>query len=220
MKLYRELEFADGRILQIPISIIYDNNCCFGPLALLIPLFVGSASVAATATTSAVAGTSGLIGTGGVVTAAGVGGALAAGGAIYGGVAAQKERKFAAAMSEYNAKVAKVEGEAIDRKAAYEQKRQAQEAARTMGTLVAGLGASGAIPSEGTPLLLQAKQASELELENLMIGYEGKIGVSRAKSQATLDKMQASLYRQQGRNRMIGAYMGAGSTLLTGFSQG
>lgn len=144
--------------------------------------------------------------------------ALAAGGQIYSGIAAQREGESAAAMEEYNAKVAEQEAKQIEKRSEYEQKRQTEEAARTMGTLAAGLSASGAIPSEGTPLLLQAKQSAELELENLMIGYEGMTGAARARSQAKLDKMQAKLYRQKGRNQMIGSFAKAGSTLLTGFN--
>lgn len=150
-----------------------------------------------------------------ILAAAGV----AAGGEVYSGIQAKKEAASAAAMEEYNARVAEQEAKQIEKRSEYEQQRQTKEAARTMGTLAAGLSASGAIPSEGTPLLLQAKQASELELENLMIGYEGKVGAGRAMSQATLDRMQAKLYRQKGRNLAIGSYMKAGSTLLTGFEK-
>jgi hypothetical protein len=82
----------------------------------------------------------------------------------------------------------------------------------------AGMGEAGAVTTVGTPLLIQAKQASELELKNLMIGYEGATEAARARSEAAGYKMEGKIARRKGRAGMIGGFLGAGGTLLTGFS--
>lgn len=117
-----------------------------------------------------------------------------------------------AAEAEYNAQLAEREAQAIEQRTAYRQRKEAQEAERRMSTLQAGLGATGAVTTVGSPLLIAAKQASEFELENLMIGYEGQTEVARAKSEAVMQRQKAKVAKKAGKIR-------AKATLLTGFSQ-
>lgn len=190
-------------------------------------LLVGTAAIAATAGAAAIPATAGLFGAAGALTAGG----LATGGALVGGIglgaagilqtgaAGAAQAKGAQSMAEYNARVAQQEARAIEARTSYEQKRAVQEAERRQSRLRAALGASGAVPSAGTPLLLQTTQAEESELEMLLIGYEGQIGASRARSQAVLDRTQADIYgRRAGAARTAG-FIGAGTTLLRGFGQ-
>lgn len=141
-----------------------------------------------------------------------------AGGAVISGIAAGQQGKAAQAMMDYQAKVQEREAKAIEQRTRFAQRRQAEEAARRMGRMAAGLGVSGAVPTVGAPLLIQAKQASEYELENLMIGYEGQTAAQRARSQAELDRLQGRIYRRKGRMKATAGYIGAGTTLLTGFN--
>jgi hypothetical protein len=141
----------------------------------------------------------------------------AAGGQVYSGMAANAEGKDAQKIQEYNARVNEQKAKAIEQKTAFDQRRQAEQSAREMSSLTAGIGASGATMSEGTPLLIASKQASELELENAMIGYEGGIAATQARNEASLNRLQGKFYRAQGKNRAIANYIGAGSSLLTGF---
>lgn len=164
---------------------------------------IGLALTPAFATTAAVAGGLGL-------TTAGI---------LQAGQAAASEAESQAAVAEYNAKIQEREAEAIEQQAQYAQRKQAEEAARYASTLRAEFGASGVVSSEGTPLLIQSRQAAESELENLMIGYQGQRGVQRALSQAVLDRAQARLYKQRGRSARTAGYVGAGTTLLTGFGE-
>jgi len=85
--------------------------------------------------------------------------------------------------------------------------------------MLAGMGAAGAVTSAGTPLLIQAKQQAESELENLMIGYEGATQASRLRSEANLQRTQGKIYGQKAKTARTASYIGAGSTLLTGFSK-
>ena len=152
------------------------------------------------------------------ITIAIVGGTLlTAGGAVMEGKAASDEAKGQAAMSEYNAQVSEQNAKQIEAKTAFDQNREAEAASRRQSSLQAGLGASGAVTTEGSPLLLQAKQASEDELTNLTLGYEGSIAAGQQRSQAALDKMQSKVYKTKAKNVMTAGYMKAGGTLLSGF---
>lgn len=119
---------------------------------------------------------------------------------ISGARAARVEGKSARNIANYNAAVMEQEAKAQRAKAGFEQVRQAERAARIKSTLRARLAASGALPDVGTPLLLQEEQAAELELENLLIGYEGEVGARRAESQAILDRLQGRLAKLRGKN--------------------
>jgi len=143
--------------------------------------------------------------------------AMAAGGQVMEGQAASNEAKGQAAMADYNAKVSEQNAKQIEAKTAFDQQREAEAASRRQSSLQAGLGASGAVTTEGSPLLLQAKQASEDELSNLLVGYEGSIAAGQQRSQAALDKMQSSVYKTKASNVKTASYMKAGGTLLSGF---
>lgn len=130
-------------------------------------------------------------------------------------LAAQAESQQA--MADYNAKVQEREAKAALVRAQYEQVRQAEAGERTKSSLQAFLATTGTVPAAGTSLLVQAEQAAELELENLMIGYEGLTGEARARSQAEIDRMQGKIYKQRARSYRTAGYIGAGRELLTGF---
>lgn len=133
--------------------------------------------------------------------------------------AAAAEAKAQQAMAEYNAQVAEQQAKAREMRAGVEQRRQAEAAERHASALRAGIGAAGVVPGVGTPLLIEATQAAESELENLMIGYEGQIGAERWRSQAALDRMQGEIYGMRASSARSMAFVGAGTTLLTGFGQ-
>jgi hypothetical protein len=182
MKLFRELEFADGRIIRLPYSPFGWGNSPsmrFGPLA--IPLL--------------------LAGTG-----------LMAAGQIQAGRAAAAEGKSAQNIANYNAAVMEQQAKAERAAGEFKQVRQAEAGERIKSSMQAALGKAGG----GPQLLPESEQAAELELENLMIGYESELTAKRAESQAELDRLQGKLYKQKGRNLATASYLGAGSTLLTG----
>jgi len=145
-----------------------------------------------------------------------IGTATSAYGMYQQGKAADVQAKSAQNVANYNAAVAEQQAEAERQKATFEQKRQAERAARIKSAQEVGLAKAGGL---GSPVAgdLAAEQAAELELENLLIGYEGEVGARRAGSQATLDRLQGRIYRQKGESRKTASYYGAGSTLLTGF---
>lgn len=119
----------------------------------------------------------------------------------------------AAATSKYNQQVKEREAQAAEQRAMVESRRQAQEASRKMSTLRAGLGASGAVTSEGTPLAILGEQARQSELENLMVGYEGQ-------TQAAGLREEGKQIRRAGKAERRASRIGAGASLLTGFGMG
>jgi hypothetical protein len=146
--------------------------------------------------------------------------AAVAAGQIKAGQDAAVEGKSRQNIANYNAQVQRNESKAIEQRTAVAQRKQAEAAERRQSTLEAGLGEAGAVTTAGSPLLLQAKQASESELENLNIGFTGREEATAAETQAKLDIAQGKLSRQKGKAKRTGKFIGAGSTLLTGFQTG
>lgn len=144
----------------------------------------------------------------------------AARGQEYAGEVSAQESLTAAAVADYNAKVKEREAQAIEQKSRFESQRQASAAARTMSALEAKLGASGGATTSGVPLLLLAEQQSESDLENLMIGYEGRVEASRARSEAGLESYQADVLRQRAKNQRKAGKLAGRSTLITGLGGG
>ena len=109
-------------------------------------------------------------------------GALAApmAGSIVEGVGAYKEGEAENKMAQYNVQLDKAKAKQIIAVTQAKQQKQAEAANRHAGSMEAGMAASGAVSTQGSPLLMIAKQASESELTNLNIGYEGAIGAPRS----------------------------------------
>jgi hypothetical protein len=143
----------------------------------------------------------------------------AARGERYAGEAEAAQAQSQAALAQYNAQLQERQAQAIEQKTTYEQQKQAEEAARRMSALQAGLGGAGVVTTAGTPLLIAAKQTSEDELSNLMIGYEGRIQAGQARSATEMERYQSRMYQQQAKYAKQAGRMRAGTTLLTGFGR-
>ncbi len=134
------------------------------------------------------------------------------------------EGKSAQNIANFNAAVAEQVAKAQRAKAGFAQKRQAKRGAEITSALTAKLGAAGGV---GSPVALDlaAEQAAELELENLLIGFEGEVLAGQAESQAELDRLAGRIAQQRGKsaaraaNVQFGlqlATLGAGSGLFKG----
>jgi len=136
-----------------------------------------------------------------------------AAGQIQAGRVAESEAESAKRIAEYNAAVMEQEAKAIRKQGSFEQMRQAKHAARVKSALRTKIARQGALESG----LLEEEQAAELELENLLIGYEAEREAQRAISQAEIDRAAGKLALQRGVSAKKASYIGAGATLLTGF---
>jgi hypothetical protein len=130
---------------------------------------------------------------------------------------ASMQAKVQARISDYNAKVAETNAEAIKQKSVFDQLRALRRGERITGRLRARLGASGAVVSEGAPADALAEQGYENALDVALIGYEGIVGAARERTKAGLYRYEAASYRKQARYARQAGTFGAGTTLLTGF---
>jgi len=142
---------------------------------------------------------------------------MQAGGQLMAGRAAAKEAKAQQAMSIRNAQISQADAAETIKKSKFEQGRQSEEGARVMGTLKTRLAASGGRVDVGTAPLILEEQQAELELENMLIGYEGQLMAKRYESQAGLDYMQANIYGKKAKSAKTTSYIGAGTSVLQGF---
>ena len=127
-------------------------------------------------------------------------------------------------IANFNAEVAEQQAESELIKSGFEQQRQAKEAEKIKSALQADIGAAGGL---GSPVAvdLEFEQAEELELENLLIGFQGEVASQRLKSQATLDRLQGQLARQSSKSAARAANIRFGTQLVgfagsAGFLQG
>ncbi len=112
-------------------------------------------------------------------------------------------------MANYNAKLAENEAIAKEQQSHFESLQMAKERDRALASQRAALGSSGAMVSEGTPLLLMAEQAGNFELDSLMQQRNRALEASALRSQATLDRFA-------GKQAAYAGTMGAFTTVLSG----
>lgn len=144
---------------------------------------------------------------------------LSAFGQIRAGQQAAAEGEASQEMAEYNAMLMEREARAIESKSRFERGRQAEEADRLQSSLLASMGGAGVVPAEGTALEILGEQAGESELENRLAGWNYATEAQRARQRGQAYLREGSLARQRGKARRVGAFTGAGTTLLTGFSR-
>ena len=140
-------------------------------------------------------------------------------GAIQGGRAAAAQAKSEQRIADYNALVMEREAKAIEQKTRFDLRRHAEHARRTKGKLVTKLAGSGAVMGEGTTLALEDEQIAEMELENMLIGYEGGRYAAKARAKGALDTISGRAARLRGKSARTASYYQAGGSLLTGFGQ-
>ncbi len=129
-------------------------------------------------------------------------------------------------IEEFNAQVSESQARGEEARAAFNQQQQAKEAERIKSRIQANIGAAG---GTGSPVAVDitAEQARELELENLLIGFEGEVKSQRLKQSATLSRLQGQLAKAGGKTAARRANIGfglqlasVGSSFLTGFGGG
>lgn len=143
--------------------------------------------------------------------------AMSAYGQVQQGQAASAQAKSEQNMANYNAQLAEREAGMTEQKTMLQQRQQAEEAERRRSTMRANMGTAGVVSTSGTPLLIQAQQAEQDELQNLMIGFEGAEQARALRSEGTLQRIQGRISKKAGSAARTGSFIGAGSTLLSGF---
>lgn len=130
-------------------------------------------------------------------------------GAIVTAYVAYEASQAQAAQAEYQQKVAKNEATARRDAASIEAENLRDRQRAVMAAQRAGIGASGVLPSEGTPLLVQTDSAEKAALNEARVRYSGEVGARFAESEAILEGYKARTARRMG-------YINAGASLLRG----
>lgn len=155
---------------------------------------------------------------------------MSAVGSIVQASAAADTAKAQAAASEYNAKVqenqatvARYNAESAGQQAARKEEMQRRRFAQIQGSARAGLAQSGTDLASGSNADVLEQNAINNELDALTIRYEGSQArdsyyntASNFQSQAELSRMNASMYRQNASNAMVGGIFNAGANLIGG----
>jgi hypothetical protein len=120
-------------------------------------------------------------------------------------------------IANFNAQVADQEATAKRQATKFAQKRQAEEAERIKGRQKVAIAKAGGI---GSPVAedLMAGQAAELELENILLGFEGEVAATQAERQGALDIAGGKAARRRGTAAKKAKNIQAGTTLLQGFN--
>ena len=113
------------------------------------------------------------------------------------------EDKMRIELAERNAAIKEQEAKSIEKTTGFAQSRSAEAGERISQTQQTQIGASGGVSSLGTSRLAQATQRSENELKTSMIGYEGSLAASRARSEAEAYRLEAKIgkFRNETRSR-------------------
>ena len=136
---------------------------------------------------------------------------------LSGAEAIKTDAKSRENLAKFNAQVQANEATAKRQATKFASKRQAEAAARTKSSLAARIAAAG---GTGSPVAgdLASAQASELELENLLIGYEGEVAARQSDEQAKIDRAKGRIIRKKGQSDAMAADIKFGTSLLTGFA--
>ena len=143
---------------------------------------------------------------------------LMAAGQIQQGRAAEKEGSAAYKMGLYNKEVQEREARAIEQKASFDSLRQAKRARQEYGKAIVSAAGRGAMPGEGAAAAIPDETLAELELENMLIGYESRTQAARARRKGELDLYEGILAKKRGKQAKKAAYISAGASILTGFA--
>lgn len=150
--------------------------------------------------------------------AAGVAAGAQAGGSLMGAYSSRKAAKQAKKIGKYNAQVYRNEAEEARESYQFEQERAVKEGKRVAGEMLAAAGASGARLDVGAPLRAEAELANELNIDQLLIAYEGENAARRSENQAVVAKMGGSLAAKEYNAQAVSSLLSAGSTLASAYS--
>lgn len=134
-------------------------------------------------------------------------------GRYYESQALQEQLRKKEAMADYNAKVAEANAVAAQKKTEFDQIMQSINAASIMGSMKAGMAMSGGSPS----FAVMSSQYDHLQLDNFLVGLEGRTQKTKFVSEALLHEQQADLYDDAADQVWLQYHLGEGAY---GFGKG
>jgi len=136
------------------------------------------------------------------------------------GQAQAEQYAYAQQEALYKARVAEADAKAVQARTTFEQQRQIQEGAAAVDTMRVSQATSGARTDVGTPVLVRAQQWAEVELENFLIGLEGRTQKSKFKQEAAFQRIQGRLYGKAAKRSVLTGYLGAAANIFQGMGMG
>ena len=147
------------------------------------------------------------------------GAAMSAVGSIQQGQAQSASLKAQAEAARYNQNVANQNAQMVMQSQAYNEQIQREKNQRLLASQKAAYGKAG-VTMAGSPLDVQADTTFMMEQDILSSRYNAQIKSWQYQSQAGLMGLEASQYSRMSQYPVVGGYLGAGSTLLTGAAKG
>ena len=129
--------------------------------------------------------------------------------AAAGAYAAYASSQAQAQAADYQRKVSKNQAQAAKQAAEIGAENARVQHQRVLATQRNRLGATGVLPSEGSPLLVQMESAESAALDEARIRYSGEVQATGYRSNEILAGFEAKTARQLG-------YVGVGTSLLGG----
>ena len=145
---------------------------------------------------------------------------LSAKAALESGKAQQRANEFNAQVQERNAQVAEQEAEQLRMSSELQIQDFSKSFDRLQASTMQAFRYNGFVATGGTPLRVAMENAQQADEEIAMRRYNAAIGQQQALESATQSRMQANLNRLYGSQARQASYYQAGSTLLSGASQG
>jgi hypothetical protein len=145
-----------------------------------------------------------------------VGGSIAmqGGSMIMGAGSSRKAAKQAKKIGKFNQQVYLQEAAETRESYQFEQKRAVKEGEQAAGVMRALAGASGARLDVGAPLRAEAELANELNIDQLLIAYEGENAARRSENQAIVAKMGGSLAAREHNANAVSTLLSGGASIL------
>jgi hypothetical protein len=150
-----------------------------------------------------------------ILIASAVTGAVAS---VQAGQAAESAGKYQQTIAEQNAATYEQKAERSKEIGERNVKLFNKDFEKTFASVERAYAFSGVDPSRGTPLAVMEDYLTEAAIERQNIEYNASIEAGDYREAAVISRMEGGLARYTGRQRAIGSYFQAGSTLLGGAS--
>lgn len=124
--------------------------------------------------------------------------------------------KYNQAIQERNAQVAEQEGEQIEKQKEFDIAKFDQQFAQLQGQTKTRILKSG-VDLSGTGLRILRQNAEQAEIEKDIIDYNAKINQAKKFEEANFSRISGQIARQQAKEKELGYYSQAGTSLLTTF---
>jgi hypothetical protein len=110
--------------------------------------------------------------------------------------------------------LAERDAEAAERATTHAQTQQALQGASLLGELQVEQGASGARTDVGAPFLVRRQMRRQLDVENALIGMQGRARAGALRSEAAIQTLQKNIFRKASKQAVISGWLGAGAAGL------